>query len=47
VRYLQTIHEADGTKHVEYINPPQQLQIQRALVDARLDTQRRRLGPDL
>lgn len=47
VRYLQTIHEPDGTKHVEYITPPQQLQIQRALVDARLDTQRRRLGPDL
>jgi len=47
VRYVHTVHEDDGTKHVEYFDPPLDLQISRALVDARLDTQRRRLGPDL
>lgn len=47
IRYVHTVHNEDGTKNVEYLNPPLDLQIQRAVVDARLDTQRRRLGPDL
>lgn len=47
IRFVHTVHDPDGTKHVEFLVPPQDLQITRALVDARLDTQRRRLGPDL
>jgi len=47
VRYVHTVTDPDGTKHQEYFTPPLDLQISRALVDARLDTQRRRLGPDL
>lgn len=47
VRYVHTVTDPDGTKHPEYFTPPLDLQISRALVDARLDTQRRRLGPDL
>jgi len=47
VRYVHTITDPDGTKHPEYFTPPLDLQISRAVVDARLDTQRRRLGPDL
>lgn len=31
----------------EYLNPPLDLRINNAIVDKRLDTQRRRLGPDL
>lgn len=44
VRYVTTA----GTPPTEqYLNPPLDLRIQDVLVDKRLDTQRRRLGPDL
>lgn len=44
VRYVHT--PVKGEPPV-YFNPPLDLRIQDVLVDARLDTQRRRLGPDL
>lgn len=47
VRYVHTVTDPDGTKHEEYFNPPLDLRIQDVLVDKRIDTQRRRLGPDL
>lgn len=47
VRYIHTIHNPDGTKTVAYFTPPLDLQIVDATVDQRIDTQRRRLGPDL
>ena len=47
IRYVHTVIDSPTAKHVEYFNPPLDLQISRAVVDARLDTQRRRLGPDL
>jgi len=46
IRYVHSVGEPPN-RHPEYLVPPLDLQIRSATVDPRLDTQRRRLGPDL
>jgi hypothetical protein len=44
---IRYVHTPPGGTGPAYLNPPLDLRIQDVSVDRRLDTQRRRLGPDL